>query len=199
METARKTDEELMQAFQTGDVQAFRVLFGRYETPVFAFLLRQCGNRDTAADLAQDVFFRVVRGASSFHHQSKFSTWIYTIARNAAVDASRKARHRNHPSLDDSPKPDGQRLGDRIASDDPGPDRGTTAERLRTDLVDAIEKLPPDQREVFLLREYHGLSFNEIAEVVNAKVGTVKSRMRYALERLQEVLADFEEYARALR
>ncbi|MCK9462561.1 MAG: RNA polymerase sigma factor [Proteobacteria bacterium] len=198
METARKTDEELMQAFQTGDVQAFQVLFGRYETPVFAFLLRQCGNRDAAADLAQDVFFRVVRGAASFHHQSKFSTWIYTIARNAAVDAARKARHRNHPSLDDSPKPDGPRLGDRIATKDPGPDRSATAERLQADLVVAIEKLPVDQREVFLLREYHGLSFNEIAEVVNAKVGTVKSRMRYALEALRRELRSYEEYARSL-
>jgi len=187
-----------MQAFQTGDVQSFKVLFGRYETPVFAFLLRQCGNRDTAADLAQDVFFRVVRGAGSFHYQSKFSTWIYTIARNAAVDAARKARHRNHPSLDDGPNPDGPRLGERIASERPGPDRGATGERLKVDIVEAVEKLPPDQREVFLLREYHGLSFNEIAEVVGAKVGTVKSRMRYALEALRRELMLYEDYARSL-
>jgi RNA polymerase sigma-70 factor (ECF subfamily) len=198
LDTARKTDEELMQAFQTGDVQAFRVLFGRYQSAVFAFLLRQCGNRDTAGDLAQDVFLRVVRGASSFQHQSRFSTWIYTIARNAAVDASRKARHRNHPSLEDSRNPDGQRLGDRLATGDPGPDRGATSDRLRADLVEAIEKLPPDQREVFLLREYHGLSFNEIAEIVDAKVGTVKSRMRYALEALRRELVSYEEYARSL-
>jgi RNA polymerase sigma-70 factor, ECF subfamily len=198
VELARKTDEELMLAFQSGEVEAFRALFGRYEAPVFAFLVRQCGNRDTARDMAQDVFFRVVRSAGSFHHQSKFSTWIYTIARNAAVDASRKARHRNHPSLDDSPSPDAPKLGDRVASDGPGPDRGAVSERLRGDLRTAIDALPADQREVFLLREYGGLPFDEIAEVVGAKVGTVKSRMRYALEGLRRALADYEEYARSL-
>jgi RNA polymerase sigma-70 factor (ECF subfamily) len=187
-----------MLAFQSGDLESFKALFGRYETPLFAFLLRQCGNRDVAADLAQDVFFRVIRGAATFHHQSKFSTWIYTIARNAAVDASRKARHRNHPSLEEPTVPDGPRLGDRIAGDEPEPDRGATSERLKADLAEAVEKLPPDQREVFLLREYHGLSFNEIAEVVGAKVGTVKSRMRYALEGLRRELTQYEEYARSL-
>ena len=198
MELARKTDEELMHAFQDGDFEAFRALFGRYEAPIFAFLVRQCGNRDTARDMAQDVFFRVVRSAGSFHHQSKFSTWVYTIARNAAVDASRKARHRNHPSLDDSRTPDAPCLFDRIATEDPGPDRGATSERLRADLSAAIDKLPADQREVFLLREYSGLRFDEIADVVGAKVGTVKSRMRYALEGLRGALADYEEYARSL-
>jgi RNA polymerase sigma-70 factor, ECF subfamily len=198
VELARKTDEELMEAFQGGDVRAFEALFGRYENPVFAFLIRQCGNRDLAADMAQDVFFRVVKSAASFHHQSKFSTWIYTIARNAAVDAARKARHRNHPSLDDSPNPETPRLGDRIATDAPEPDRGATSERLRGDLAAAIEKLPADQREVFLLREYSGLPFDEISEVVGAKVGTVKSRMRYALEALRRELSEYEEYARSL-
>lgn len=187
-----------MEAFQGGDVRAFEVLFGRYETPVFAFLIRQCGNRDLAADMAQDVFFRVVRSAASFHHQSKFSTWIYAIARNAAVDAARKARHRNHPSLDDSPGPDAPRLGDRVATDSPGPDRGAISERLRAAIAAAIDRLPADQREVFLLREYSGLPFDEIAEVVGAKVGTVKSRMRYALEALRRELSGYEEYARSL-
>jgi RNA polymerase sigma-70 factor (ECF subfamily) len=196
--TVRTTDEELMRRFQEGDAGAFESLFRRYKTPIFAFLLRQCGDRETASDLSQDVFTRLVRSARSFQHQSKFSTWIYTIARNAAVDNARRARHRTHASLEDSHDPDSLRLGDRVANDGPGPDRSAIAERLRGDLTAAIGVLPAEQREVFLLREYHGMPFQEIAEVVGAKVGTVKSRMRYALEALRRELSTYEEYARTL-
>ncbi|MHC4224844.1 MAG: RNA polymerase sigma factor [Planctomycetota bacterium] len=198
MSTVRTTDEELMRSFQEGDAGAFETLFRRYKTPIFAFLLRQCGDREVASDLSQDVFARLIRSARSFQHQSKFSTWIYTIARNAAVDNARRARHRAHASLEDSHDPDSLRLGDRLANDGPGPDRSAIAERLREDLMSAIEVLPPEQREVFLLREYHGMPFQEIAEVVEAKVGTVKSRMRYALEALRRELNSYEDYARTL-
>ena len=194
----RTSDEDLMKRFQEGDAAAFETLFMRYKTPIFAFLLRQCGDRETASDLSQEVFARLIRSARSFQHQSKFSTWIYTIARNAAVDNARRARHRAHASLEDSHNPDSMKLGDRIANDGPGPDRSAIAERLRGELAAAIETLPAEQREVFLLREYHGMPFQEIAEVVGAKVGTVKSRMRYALEALRRELSAYEDYARTL-
>jgi RNA polymerase sigma-70 factor (ECF subfamily) len=195
---SRTSDEELMKRFQEGDAAAFEKLFMRYKTPIFAFLLRQCGDRETASDLSQEVFARLIRSARSFQYQSKFSTWIYTIARNAAVDNARRARHRAHASLEDSHNPDSMRLGDRLANDGPGPDRSAIAERLRGELAAAIDSLPTEQREVFLLREYHGMPFQEIAEVVGAKVGTVKSRMRYALEALRRELSTYEDYARTL-
>ena len=198
MSKNRTSDEDLMKRFQEGDAAAFETLFMRYKTPIFAFLLRQCGNRETASDLSQEVFTRLIRSARSFQYQSKFSTWIYTIARNAAVDNARRARHRAHASLEDSHNPDSMKLGDRIANDGPGPDRSAIAERLRGELAAAIETLPSEQREVFLLREYHGMPFQEIAEVVGAKVGTVKSRMRYALEALRRELSIYEDYARTL-
>lgn len=198
MSTNRTSDEDLMKRFQEGDAVAFETLFKRYRTPIFAFLVRQCGDREVASDLSQDVFARLIKSARSFQHQSKFSTWVYTIARNAAVDNARRARHRAHASLEDSHNPDSLRLGDRLANDDPGPDRSAIAKRLREELASAIETLPQEQREVFLLREYHGMPFQEIAEVVGAKVGTVKSRMRYALEALRRELSIYEDYARTL-
>ena len=198
MSTPRTTDEELMSRFQQGDATAFEMLFQRFHGPIFSFLCRQCGDREVAADLRQDVFTKVVTGALSFHHQSKFSTWIYTIARNAAVDAARRAAHRKHRSLEETARDSGPRLGDRICNAGPAPDRSAIAERLRVELAAAIESLPADQREVFLLREYHGLPFNEIADVVSAKVGTVKSRMRYALEALRRELEEYTDYARTL-
>lgn len=198
MSTPRTTDEELMTRFQQGDATAFEALFRRFHGPIFSFLCRQCGDREIAADLQQDVFTRVVTGALSFHHQSKFSTWIYTIARNAAVDAARRAAHRRHRSLEETTRDSGPRLEDRLSNTGPAPDRSAIAERLRGELAAAIESLPADQREVFLLREYHGLPFNEIAAVVGAKVGTVKSRMRYALEALRRDLEEYTDYARTL-
>lgn len=187
-----------MGMFEAGDAGAFEKLFSRYKAPIFSFLLRQCGSRDTAGDLMQDVFMRVIKGAAAFERKSKFSTWIYAIARNLAVDTARKARHRAHPSLDQETREDGPTLGERQAGKGPAPDRSATASRMREHLVAAIERLPEEQREVFLLREYHGLSFQEIAEVVEAKVGTVKSRMRYALEAMRIELAEYADYARTL-
>jgi RNA polymerase sigma-70 factor (ECF subfamily) len=192
------TDEDLMLRFQEGDHAAFESLYRRYRAPIFSFLARQRGNRDFAEDLLQEVFARAVRGARDFKHGSRFSTWIYAIARNLAVDEARKARFRVFTSLDQKPSDDSQALGERLAAPTPGPDRSVVAKRLQDDLICAISALPEEQREVFLLREHGGLSFGEISEVVGAKEGTVKSRMRYALEALRSDLARHEEYARTL-
>lgn len=198
MSTPRATDEELMTRFQQGDARAFEALFNRFHGQIFAFLVRQTGDREAAADLRQDVFSKVVTGAHSFQHQSRFSTWIYTIARNAAVDAARRAVHRRHRSLEEKARDSGPSLGDRVRAAGPEPDRAAIGDRLREDLSTAIEALPEEQREVFLLREYHGLPFDEIATVVGAKVGTIKSRMRYALESLRRDLGEYADYARTL-
>ena len=187
-----------MLAFQNGDADAFVKLFAKYQNPIYAFLARQCKNPETAADLTQDVFAKIIKTATSFQYQSKFSTWLYTIARNAAVDNSRKAKHRRHPSLDQSSEKGGTPLGERIPGKEPDPHRSTTSNRLRADLAKAIENLPDNQREVFLLREYHAIPFGEISTITGAKTGTVKSRMRYALETLRQELQTYEEYARTL-
>jgi RNA polymerase sigma-70 factor, ECF subfamily len=194
----QKTDEELIAMFQTGDAAAFEALFTKYKGPIYIFLVRQCGNQEIAADLTQDVFTKLLNRADTFRHQSKFSTWIYTIARNTAMDHARKSRHRNHASLDATTGDDGPPLIEKVSDGGPGPERRSDSEELQKALAAAIEKLPDDQREVFILREYHGMPFADIAEVVNAKVGTVKSRMRYALEALRLELYQYEEYAKEL-
>lgn len=195
---AKKTDEELITMYQMGHANAFEELFFKYKGPIYSFLVRQCSNKETASDLTQDVFTKVIKKAGTFKHQSKFSTWIYTIARNTAMDHARKAKHRNHSSLETSKTEDGPALIERVQADGPSPERASNKTKLQHAIADAIEKLPADQREVFILREYHGMQFSEIAEVVEAKVGTVKSRMRYALENLRQELNQFEEYAREL-
>jgi RNA polymerase sigma-70 factor (ECF subfamily) len=197
------TDETLMVRYQRGDRQAFAALVRRHHRPLYNFVLRQLHKPTAAEDVTQEVFLRVVQNASEFKHEARFSTWVYTIARNLCIDHLRKAAHRRHPSLDQplGPGEDARALGDAIADGHPGAsaERSASSSQMMTILVQAIETLPEEQREVFLLREVANLPFKEIAEVTQASENTVKSRMRYALDRLRTRLAEFEEYARALR
>jgi len=199
------SDEALLAAFNDGDAAAFEVLLERYRRPLYNFLLRSTGDRDRAQDLTQEAFLRVVQSSASFKHQSRFSTWLYTIARNLCVDASRKRALRRHPSLDAPVRAaafaDGgvaPLLGDRVPSPDLGAERRTASRDAGARIAEAVEALPPEQRDVFLLRHVQHLPFKEIAAIVGVAENTVKSRMRYALERLQAALAELEAYAREL-
>ena len=127
---------------------------------------------------------------------SKFTTWLYTIARNLCIDAARKASYRQHARLDQPlSKSDegGATLGDKVADKRPGQDKETRDKRFRAALEDALEKLPEDQREVFEMREFQGLKFREIAVILKIPENTVKSRMRYALGGLRTSLKKFSE------
>ncbi len=177
-----ESDERLMLRFQAGDVRAFEVLVRRHRTPVFSFLVRLTGDRARAEDLCQEVFLKVVKASGGWEERARFQAWVYAIARNLAVDEARRAALRRSEPLD-APAAAAR------ASDDPGPDRGAAAALVRPKLEAALAALPPEQREVFLLREYAGLRFAEIAEVTQAPENTVKSRMRYALEALRARLA----------
>ncbi|HMR76068.1 MAG TPA: RNA polymerase sigma factor [Polyangiaceae bacterium] len=197
------TDEMLMVRYQRGDRDAFAEIVQRYKRPIYNFVYRQVRNPETAEDVTQDAFLRVVQNAGEFKHEARFSTWLYTIARNLCVDHLRKAKHRRHPSLDQPAG--GQSEGRPLGESMPDPHHSSSVERtasgnqMRDHIVAAVDALPDDQREVFLLREVGNLPFKEIAEVVGVGENTVKSRMRYALERLKQALSEFEEYARALR
>ena len=202
-----QTDEQLMQAYREGNPRAFELLLARHERKVWNFLRRSVGDATLAEDLLQEVFLRVIKTQADaqmgdFRGEAKFTTWVYAIARNLCVDHARRAVHRDARSLDAPTRADdeaSETLYDRVS------DGGRDAEGLASDgqvrarVDEAVAALPPDQREVFLLREVMDMPFAEIAAVVGAPEPTVKSRMRYALERLQETLSEYEEYARALR
>ena len=181
-------------------MQALGVLLERYRGPLYNFILRHLGDRDRAEELLQETFLRVVHRAERFEGKSRFSTWMYTIARNLCIDTSRKLVHRRHRSLDAPGRGredggPGASLVERTAKPAPSVERLSDSARMRRAVTRAIEALPPEQREVFLMREVQGMRFREIAEVVGVPENTVKSRMRYALQRLREELADFAELA----
>lgn len=192
-ERRHREDAELMAAFKKGDGKAFEKLLARHKKPVFNFCLRMMGDRTAAEDATQEVFMKVVKGAARWEKQAKFTTWLFTIARNHCIDALRKASYRKTASLDQPLKEDendGATLGDRVSDRDAvDPSRGAESRRLRQRLAEAIAALSDEQREVFVMREYAGMPFKEIAQVVGVPENTVKSRMRYALEHLRGTLA----------
>lgn len=199
-----RTDEALMEAYQRGDTRAFEELLHRHRRPVFNFLYRQVGHPATAEDLLQEVFLRVIKSAPTYKRQAKFTTWVYTIARNLCVDHGRRAKHRKARSLDQPVRgkdnePGGTTMGDMTADKSPDVERQVISKRLQGKLERAIATLSEEQREVFLMREYLNLPFKEIGEIVGCPENTVKSRMRYALDRLRQELDEYRDFAQAVQ
>jgi RNA polymerase sigma-70 factor (ECF subfamily) len=193
------TDEALMARYQKGDVRAFEALLARHRKPVYNFIYRFVGDRSQAEDLLQETFLRLIKGAESYQREARFTTWLYTIARNQCVDSSRRMKLRRAASLDATAgdDPDGGTLLDVVADGGAAVDRRASDSELQTRLKAAIGLLSEEQREVFLMREFLNMQFKEIAEVTGVPENTVKSRMRYALEKLRDLLEDYRELARA--
>ncbi|AKV01723.1 putative Ecf-type RNA polymerase sigma factor [Labilithrix luteola] len=191
-----------MLRYQNGDRAAFAQLVRRHQGPLYNFALRQVRIGQVAEDVVQEAFVRVVQNATDFKHEARFTTWVYTITRNLCIDQLRKRALRKHPSLDESKSDDGgdgPTLGEQTADPRASVERDATGIELKERILRAVDTLPDEQREVFLMREVSNLPFKEIAEITGVPENTVKSRMRYALERLQEALSEYEDYARALR
>ena len=192
------SDEQLLSAYRGGDVRAFETLLARYEKPIWSFLRRFVRDAEAAEDLLQEVFLRVVRDAQAsgpaWKGEAKFSTWLYTIARNLCIDRARRTavRGAGSPSMDGSTGGDAETetLHERIAAPGPSTDAVVAGREAGRRIDRAVAELPDDQREVFLMREVMDLPFAEIASVVGVSEPTVKSRMRYALEKLRAALAD---------
>ena len=194
-------DESLMLRYRDGDVRAFELLVTRHRKPLYNFILRFVRDSAQAEDVTQETFLRLIKGADAYERQAKFTTWLYTIARNLCVDASRRAKHRKAASLD-APVGDDDgsaTLIDFVPDSGAGVDRQAQSRELAIRMRTAIEALPDEQREIFLLREVADLQFNEIAAVVGCPENTVKSRMRYALEKLREALEEYRDLARAVQ
>lgn len=192
-----QTDEDLMERFRDeGDTAAFETLLKRHERPVFNFIRRMVRDDELANDLLQESFLRVVKSASSYSRKARFTTWLYTIARNQSIDSLRKAKHRRTVSLD-APMKGGDK-GDRTLMERiPGKSEDAhvryDAQEMTARIQEAVDQLSEEQREVFMMRQFKGLPFKEIAEVVGVSENTIKSRMRYALESLRLALAEYAE------
>ncbi|WP_022975539.1 RNA polymerase sigma factor [Nevskia ramosa] len=185
------SDEQLMQRYRDGDASAFEPLYRRHRDGVYRYLLRGCSRSELAGELFQEVWIGVVRARTDWQPRARFATWLYRIAHNRLIDTWRSTPQ-GHESLPDESDEDGGTsippalwapLQERPEEQQLASERGV---RLRK----ALATLPREQRDAFLLHEESGMSLDEIAEASGVGRETIKSRLRYALAKLREALAD---------
>ncbi len=191
--TGTSPDSALAQEAAEGRESAFRELLERYERPVFALVYRMVRERDLAEDLAQDAFIRAFRGIGTYKPEYKFSSWIFKIAHNVTIDHLRR-RRLDTISLEGSryARTDEERERSRpvVASRDESPAEHLENQELRGEIEEAIGKLRPHYRTVILLRHVEGRSYQEIAEITELPLGTVKTYIHRARVELRELLQD---------
>ncbi|MEK7866236.1 MAG: sigma-70 family RNA polymerase sigma factor [Planctomycetota bacterium] len=186
---------EVIDGCRRRSEEAYSALFGVLELPVVNFLHRMCGERNLAEDLFQETFVRILRGLPSWQPRAKFSTWVFTIARNLALDHFKHERRGPGTSTDQAIHEEGGKiifLSEMIPEEGPSPaalaERAEEVERLR----DAIERLGVVKREALVLRVFQGLPYTEIAEITGCPVGTAKYRVHDAVQDLTRMLASNE-------
>jgi RNA polymerase sigma-70 factor (ECF subfamily) len=186
----RIADERLVARALAGDRSAFEALVRRHQTPLVNHLYRLIGSRDAALDLAQDVFIKVYTSLASFDPRYRFTTWLYRIASNCAIDQLRRKQIPTfslEPAFGDVDTPDAE---SRLAGSGPDPDQVLRLRELQGRLDTAIQGLPPAYRELILLRHRQHCRYDEIARITRLPIGTVKNRIFRAREILRESLAD---------
>jgi len=187
---AEDSDESLMLRYAAGDIAAFDALYARHELGVWRYVFRSVRVQAVADDLLQDVWFAVARSAPTYTVSARFKTWLFTMAHNRLVDHFRSARH--HVSIDASDDEDSPGIGDTLAADSGfGPLRRLESSEQAAALIAAVERLPREQREAFLLQAEAGLSVDEIAAATGVNFETAKSRLRYARNSLRQQLQEF--------
>jgi RNA polymerase sigma-70 factor, ECF subfamily len=175
------SDEELMAGLVKGQTAMFDDLVHRYEPRLFGFICRLTANEADAADLFQETFLRVFTKAHDFRGKGSFRSWVYAIAANLCRSHAVKGA-RLIPT-------DPEDFRD-LPSVDPLPDSALASEAIGLRIAAAVAVLPPEQREVFVLKAYEELSYPEIADMLDRPLATVKSQMRYALEKMRALLHD---------
>jgi RNA polymerase sigma-70 factor (ECF subfamily) len=186
------SDMEVVRQVQAGDVAAFDRLITKYRERVFGIVYNMTANREDAADLTQDAFIKAFQSINRFSGQSSFFTWLYRIAINSTLSHLRKHRLRTFFSLEtiDADTPVSRELIAAL-TDKSGADRDTFVRELKEKLNEAMQKLSIKHRTVVTLFEIDGLTHQEIAEVMDCSVGTVRSRLHYAKQLLQSELQPY--------
>ncbi|NUN47458.1 MAG: RNA polymerase sigma factor [Candidatus Brocadiae bacterium] len=182
-----KRDLELMRRIKTGDRAAFSELYEAHKGPLFSFLFRLCWDKTVAEDCLQEVFIAAWKGAATWEPHAQVNTWLFRIARNLWINEGRRAKRR--PALFSHLAPaEGESGPPDFPDDATGPEDASQAVEARAAVRRAIDQLPEHERLVVLLSEFEGMKYAEISEVLEIPVGTVKSRMSSASERLRALL-----------
>ena len=184
-----ENEKILIEKSKQGDVEAFEQLITSYQKKIVNLSYRMLGNMSVAEDAAQDIFIRVFRSISGFNEQSTFSTWIYRIATNVCLDMLRKKKRQNEKntiSIHRGEENDEYEL--QIEDNQPSPYERAQKNAAMQALEKALNQLGDEQKMVIILRDINGLSYEEIAEITNCTLGTVKSRINRSRLTLRKLL-----------
>jgi RNA polymerase sigma-70 factor (ECF subfamily) len=174
-------DSALMLRYKDGDSAAFETLYRRHNDALYRYLLRLCRHRATAEDVFQEVWGKIIKARASYRPTAKFTTFMYRVAHNCFIDhVRRNKRHSNNVELEPEFYADSSELPDTLA------ERSLAKERLGL----ALQDLPEEQRDAFLLHEEAGLSIDQIASVTGCNRETAKSRVRYAVTKLRTAIEE---------
>lgn len=189
LDLAELPDETLVDEALAGDRDAFGALVRRHQRGLVNYIFRLVGSRDVATDLAQEVFLKVFVGLHSFDPRYRFTTWLYRIASNGAIDHLRRKQPKTL-SLSQPAADDGIAAAPTLAGTDPTPDDVLRLRELERRLDQAIGDLPPAYRQLILLRHRQHCRYDEIARITHLPLGTVKNRIFRAREILRGQLSD---------
>ena len=180
-------EAKLITRLKAENKTALKEFFERYRKKVFSLAFGMLHSREDAKDALQDIFFKFFKSIGSFKGKSKLSTWLYRISINTCLDRLKKiTRERTEPLVDSS-----HEISSRQAEENPRD--AVIKKELAESVKRAVEKLPLDQKTVFLLREVDGLSYKEIADILHCRIGTVMSRLHYARRALRKDLKPYLE------
>jgi RNA polymerase sigma-70 factor, ECF subfamily len=181
------SDEQLLGRFRGGDKASFDLLVGRWEAPLYGFVYKYLGQQEEARDVCQETFLRIYRSADRFREGAKFSTWLYQIALNLCRDIARR-RQRWDRILPSVRRHDDARPAAEPVDSADDAEKAVLRAWQRMRVRNALETIPSEQREVVVMKEFQGLKFREIAEILGCPESTVKSRMYYGLANLRIAL-----------
>jgi RNA polymerase sigma-70 factor, ECF subfamily len=178
-------DRDLVATAAAGIEGSFEELVRRYQRPISAYVYRMVGDYESALDLTQEIFIKVYGSLSRYRPEFKFSTWIYKIAHNSAVDHLRRTSGRERSLVNG---PDGDQYDMPIESEALSPEQESEREERRVEIEGIVKSLPPTYRELIVLRHSQDLTYEEIVEVTGLPLGTVKNRLFRARELMRQIL-----------
>ncbi len=175
-------DHELVERARQGDDQAFRTLVDRHSAKVFGIAMRVTGHRETAEDVVQEAFLKVHRQLGRFDHRARFTTWLYRIAMNTAIDQIRKENRRGRQAQADVEI-------DVLAAESPDQERELSSGEIGDTVRRVLASMSANERAAFVLRHYEGRSIAEIGEILGARTNATKSTIFRAVQKLRLALA----------
>src|SRR4051794_23392026 len=187
MALGRASDEELMRRTQTGDKSAFSLLYERYSQSVLSYLYRMLGSVEDVESIGQEVFLRAFRFAPTYRYPQKFSTWLFTIARNLAINNARRRKRSPVRNVTELNLEGVEMSGDPYGVASRATDDVERREEIARVLT-ALEDLPTDQKEVIVLGIFQDLSYAQMEEITGTKAVTLRSRMFHGLKKLGNMI-----------